>query len=446
MVESLVTVTRSPARRPRLHPAWIVAAVAFIALIGAAGFRAGPSVLMVPLQDEFGWSRGLLSLAVSVNLVLFGVIAPFAAALMDRFGIRAVTSSALCLIAAGSGLSVFVSAGWHLVVLWGVLIGTGTGSMALVFAATSANRWFARRRGPCHGDADRRQRAGQLIFLPVMAWMTEWSGWRAAALVIAAAALGVIPLVLRYLHNHPADRGVEPYGAVNSGADAASGEAADVAAAGRARVPAHLGVGAARRAVDALQMAARRRTFWALAGGFAICGATTNGLIGTHSVPAAHDHGMAQTTAAGLLAVVGIFDIVGTVASDALSDRVNPRIMLAIYYGLRGTGLLMLPYLLSDTLHASMIAFVVIYGLDWVATVPPTAMLCREVFGEQGTIVFGWVFASHQIGAALASVGAGIIRDVTGTYTAAWLGAAALCVVAATVSANVRRVGGATAT
>jgi predicted MFS family arabinose efflux permease len=411
--------------------------VAFVALLGAAGFRAGPSVLMVPLQDEFGWSRGLLSLAVSVNLVLFGVIAPFAAALMDRFGIRAVTSSALLLVAAGSGLSVFVTDGWHLVVLWGVLIGTGTGSMALVFAATVANRWFVRHRGLVMGVLTAANATGQLIFLPIVAWMTQRSGWRAAALVIAAAAVAVIPLVLRYLHNRPADRGVEPYGAVDSRAGAAEGSTG-------AGVAAAAGPGAARRAVDALLQAGRRRTFWALAAGFAICGATTNGLIGTHFIPAAHDHGMAQTTAAGLLAVVGVFDIVGTVASGVLSDRVNPRILLAVYYGLRGTGLLMLPYLLSDSLHASMIAFVIVYGLDWVATVPPTAMLCRQVFGEQGTIVFGWVFASHQIGAAVASLGAGIIRDVTGTYTAAWLGAAALCVVAATVSINVRRVTGAT--
>jgi sugar phosphate permease len=402
---------------------------------------------MVQLQDEFGWSRGLLSLAVSVNLVLFGLIAPFAAALMDRFGIRAVTTSALALVAAGSGLSVFVSAGWHLVVLWGVLIGTGTGSMALVFAATVANRWFVRRRGLVMGVLTAASATGQLIFLPVVAWMTERSGWRAAAMVIAAAAVGVIPLVLRYLHNHPADRGVVPYGAPDSGVRAASAPGAGVAAARGAGATAvgAAGVGAARRAVDALRHAARRRTFWALAGGFAICGATTNGLIGTHFIPAAHDHGMAPTTAAGLLAVVGVFDIVGTIASGVLSDRVNPRILLAVYYGLRGTGLLMLPYLLSDTLQMSMIAFVVVYGLDWVATVPPTAMLCRQVFGAQGTIVFGWVFAAHQIGAAVASLGAGVIRDITGTYTAAWLGAAGLCVVAAVMSANLRRVSDATA-
>ncbi|HSK92132.1 MAG TPA: MFS transporter [Euzebyales bacterium] len=414
--------------RSGLHPAWIVAAVAFVALLGAAGFRAAPGVLMVPLQQEFGWSRGTLSLAVGVNLVLFGLTAPFAAALMDRFGIRAVTGSALVLVAAGSGLSVLVTAPWHLVLLWGVLIGVGTGSMALIFAATIANHWFVRRRGLVMGVLTAASATGQLIFLPVLAWITEGSGWRAAAVVIGVAALSVVPLALTYLRDDPADRGVAPYGA------GAAPQQVDTPV----RAPA-VATGAARRAVAALVQVSRDRTFWALAGGFAICGATTNGLIGTHFIPAAHDHGMAQTTAAGLLAAVGVFDIAGTVASGVLSDRFNPRILLGAYYGLRGVSLLLLPVLLSDTLHASMIAFIVVYGLDWVATVPPTAMLCRQAFGDLGTIVFGWVFAAHQVGAAFASVAAGVVRDATGRYTAAWLAAAGLCAVAAVISVRVRR-------
>ena len=197
--------------------------------------------------------------------------------------------------------------------------------------------------------------------------------------------------------------------------------------------------GAARRAVGALREAAKTTTFWALAGGFAICGATTNGLIGTHFIPSAHDHGMPGPTAAGLLALVGIFDIVGTIVSGALTDKINPRLLLVCYYFFRGVGLLVLPWLLSDRVQVSMLVFIVIYGLDWVATVPPTAALCREVFGDSGTIVFGWVFASHQIGAAIASAAAGVIRDTTGTYTLAWLSAAALCAVAAAVSYGIRK-------
>jgi len=264
------------ARRSRLHPAWVAAGVAFVALLCAAGFRAAPGVLMVPLQEEFGWSRGLVSLAVGVNLVLFGLTAPFAAALMERFGVRAVTSVALALIAAGSGLSVAVTSSWQLVLLWGVLIGLGTGSMALVFAAIVANRWFVRRRGLVMGILTSATATGQLIFLPVLAWMTEQSGWRAASLVVAAAALAVIPLVVLRLRNSPADLGVAPYGAP------------DGIPVGPAGPP----EGAARRAVSTLVEAARTRTFWALAGGFAICGASTNGLIATHFIPSAHDHGM----------------------------------------------------------------------------------------------------------------------------------------------------------
>ena len=418
----------------RIHPAWVVAVVAFVALVGAAGFRAAPGVLMVPLQDEFGWSRGTLSLAVGVNLVLFGLTAPFAAALMDHFGIRQVTASALVLIALGSGLTVLVRDSWQLVLTWGVLIGLGTGSMALVFAATVAQRWFVRRRGLVTGILTAGSATGQLVFLPVVAVVAAHAGWRTASLVIAAAALLVVPLVVLVLRDDPADRGVTAYGADAPPHD----EACRVVESDQVPLPARPGAG--RVALGALVAAARTRTFWALVAGFAICGATTNGLIGTHFVPAAHDHGMSGTTAAGLLAVVGVFDIAGTIGSGWLTDRYDPRLLLGGYYLFRGVGLALLPLLLSDAVHPSIVAFVVIYGLDWVATVPPTVALCREAFGASGTVVFGWVFAAHQIGAAIASVAAGFARDRTGSYTVAWFSAAALCAVAAVISV---RVGGA---
>jgi MFS family permease len=418
-------------RRPRrilgVHPAIAVATVSFIALLGAAGFRAAPSVLMIPLQQEFGWSRSLLSIAVGVNLVLFGLTAPFAAALMERFGIRQVVSCALLLVAAGSGLTVFVQQQWQLILLWGVLVGLGTGSMALVFAATIASRWFVKRRGLVMGILTAGSATGQLIFLPVLAAVTVHHSWRIASLVIAGAALAVVPLVLIFLHDRPSDLGVRAYGEP----EAAPGDAAVE--------PVAPTTGSARRAIQVLFMAAHHRTFWALMAGFAICGATTNGLIGTHFIPAAHDHGLGETTAAGLLAVVGVFDIVGTICSGYLTDRVNPRVLLAVYYGFRGVGLMMLPGLLSDSIHPSIVAFVIVYGLDWVATVPPTVALCRQAFGDQGTIVFGWVFASHQIGAAIASVAAGVIRDQSGAYTIAWFGAAGMCLVAALVSFQIRK-------
>jgi MFS family permease len=415
-----------PVRRFRaMHRAWIVAAVAFVALVGAAGFRATPGVLIVPLQDEFGWTRAATSLAVSVNLVLFGLTAPFAAALMDRFGIRRVTAAALALVAAGSGLTVFMNATWQLVLCWGVLVGLGTGSMAMVFAATVANRWFVRHRGLVVGVLTAGGATGQLVFLPLLAWLADRHGWRSAALTVAVAALVVVPLVVLVLRDRPVDVGLLPYGA--------RGPVAAPPAPG----------GAARAAVGALRAAARRKEFWLLAGGFFICGASTNGLVGTHFIPAAHDHGMPVTTAAGLLAVVGVFDIAGTIMSGWLTDRLDSRLLLGWYYGLRGLSLLALPMLFASSPHPSMLVFVIFYGLDWVATVPPTVALAREVFGPaQGTVVFGWVFASHQLGAAAAAGVAGVIRTSLGTYTLAWWGAGVICLFAAGMSLSIRRGGG----
>ena len=405
----------------RVHRAWWVAAVAFVALMASAGFRASPGVLMLPLQEEFGWSAATVSLAVSVNLLLFGLTAPFAAALMEQFGLRRVVASALVVVAAGSGLTVFMTASWQLVLCWGVLVGLGTGSMALVFAATVAQRWFTRSRGLVTGILTAGSATGQLVFLPLVAWLAEGAGWRTAALVVSAAALAVVPLVLLLLAERPADVGLEPYG----GPDPAGPPPAPSGGAGRA-------------AVHALRRAVRVPAFWLLAGGFAICGASTNGLIATHFVPAAHDHGMGTTTAAGLLALVGVFDVVGTIASGWLTDRVDSRVLLAWYYGLRGLSLFALPVLFAAVPHATMLLFVLFYGLDWVATVPPTVALCRERFGPDGGIVFGWVFASHQVGAALAASAAGLVRTTTGSYDIAWLGAGALCLVAAALSLSVR--------
>lgn len=407
----------------RIHPAWWVAAVAFLSLFAAAGFRGAPGALMTPLHAEFGWSMSAMSAAVSLNLILYGLVAPFAAALMERFGIRRVVSIALGLVALGAAGSVVMTASWQLLVFWGVLIGGGTGSMALVLAATITERWFVTRRGLVMGVLTAGQAAGQLVLLPPVAVVAESVGWRAASLLIGAVALAVIPLVLLLLRDYPEDRGLLPLGA----------DPATYSAPQRSTEP------VMRRALDGLAFAARHRSFWALAGAFAVCGATTNGLIGVHFIPSAHDHGMAASTAAGLLAVVGVFDVLGTVASGWLTDRFDPRILLGVYYSFRGVSLMLLPVLLSDRVHLSMVVFIVIYGLDWVATVPPTVALCRANFGSRSTVVFGWVFAAHQIGAAAAAMAAGMIRDEFGTYTYAWWGGAATCVLAAVLSLTTRR-------
>ncbi|OLF10861.1 MFS transporter [Actinophytocola xinjiangensis] len=416
-----------PGQRPeqrllRLHWAWWVAIAAFVTLIGAAGFRAVPSVLIDPLHEEFGWSRATISAAVSINLVLFGLISPFAAALMDTFGMRRVVAGALVLVAAGSGLTVVMTESWQLLLCWGVLVGVGTGSMSMAFVATVTSRWFVRHRGLVSGLLTAAGATGQLVFLPLVASLATDHGWRTPSLVVAIAALAVVPLVLTLLRDHPADVGTTAYGAP------VPTSTATVMPSGNSVL----------RAVNVLRAAARTRTFWLLAGGFAICGASTSGLVGTHFVSAAHDHGMPHTTAASLLALIGIFDIAGTVLSGWLTDRVDPRLLLGAYYTLRGLSLLVLPSLFAPGTEPSMWVFIVFYGLDWIATVPPTVALCRDRFGESGPVVFGWVFASHQVGAAVAALGAGAIRDLEGSYDLAWWFAGGLCVVAALLSLAVR--------
>ncbi|AWI29645.1 MFS transporter [Streptomyces tirandamycinicus] len=408
-------------RRRRVHRAWFVVAVTFVTITGAAAFRSLPGLLIDPLHEEFGWSRGTVGLAVSVNLALYGLTAPFAAALMDRYGIRRVVAAALTLIALGSGLTVWMTAAWQLLLCWGLLVGLGTGSMALAFAATVTNRWFAERRGLVTGILTAAAASGQLVFLPALSWIVQEHQWRPAAVTVALAALAVVPFVWLLLRDHPADVGLAPYGS-------------------KEFVPKPAPVpGAARRALSVLFSAARTGPFWLLAGTFAICGASTNGLVQTHFVPAAHDHGMPITAAASLLAVIGVFDVVGTIASGWFTDRFDTRRLLAVYYALRGVSLLFLPMLLAPSVHPPMVFFIVFYGLDWVATVPPTIALCREHYGDRGAIVFGWVLASHQVGAAAVAFAGGVARDVFGSYDVVWYASGALCAAAALMALVIRR-------
>lgn len=400
-----------------------MAGVGFITIIGAAGMRAVPSVLLDPLHHYFGWSHSAISAAVSVNLILYGLIAPFSAALMDRFGVRPVVTAALVLTSAGSLFTLFMKSSWELIFYWGIMIGLGTGSLAMAFAATIATRWFVAKRGLVTGILTAAGAAGQLVFLPFLASLATDYGWQAASLTVTLAAVAVVPLVLLVVRDHPADIGLPPYGATQ------------VQPAGR---PTGNPV---KRAVTVLASAARNRTFWLLAGGFAICGATTNGLVGTHFVAATGDHGMPATVGAGLLALVGVFDVVGTIASGWLTDRFDARKLLGVYYTLRGVSLLFLPALLADSVHPPMLFFVIFYGLDWIATVPPTVALCRKHFGDaDGPIIFGWVLAAHQVGAGAIALVAGMIRDEFGSYDLAWYLAGALCGVATILSLAIRRV------
>ena len=412
-------------RARRYHRAWAVAAITFFALIATAAFRSSTGALLEPIEQQFGWTRSTTSFAITVNLVVYGLTAPFAAALMQRFGIRRMVALALSLVALGCLATMVMSQSWQLVLAWGFAIGVGTGSMALVFGAIIADRWFVTNRGLVVGIFSAASSTGQLVFLPLLAYLIAHQGWRTAVLLVAAFSLLLVPFVMWLLADSPDSVGLTPYGAEPDWAP-----------------PAPARTNPARAAIATLTDSSRSWAFWVLMGTFFICGWSTNGLVASHFIPAAHDHGMPATTAANLLALIGIFDIIGTVGSGWLTDRVDPRNLLLAYYGLRGLSLLIVPSVLGATVSPPLFLFVVFYGLDWVATVPPTVALCREHFGvERSGMVFGWVFASHMVGAGLAASYAGAIREHTGDYRIAWLTAGMLCIVAALAFFTLRRHG-----
>jgi predicted MFS family arabinose efflux permease len=399
----------------KLHPAWTALVVTFLTLMATAGFRSAPSVLIIPLEDAFGWSRAQISTAIAINVLIYGLIAPFAAALMERFTVRKVVMSALTFVAISAGSTVFISQAWHLWLLWGVCVGVGTGSMALVFAATVANRWFIKNKGIVVGALTAASATGQLIFLPLLSHFAVTYGWKSVSITIAIAAFAVVPLIFFFLKESPTAVGTTPYGAPGGWQPLPKSD-----------------LSAYRLAVDTIVKAKSNRDFRILFFTFFVCGLSTNGLIGTHFIPAAHDHGMAEPIAASLLALVGVFDVIGTLASGYLTDKYDPRKLLFFYYGLRGLSLFLLPSILFSTLHPSTLVFIIFYGLDWVATVPPTLILCRMVLGPgRATIVYGWVFVGHQVGASVAALGAALLRVQLGDYAAAFYISAAMCLVSA---------------
>jgi MFS family permease len=413
-----VTATVQPGTRRGLHRAWWVAGITLLGLISAAAFRSTTGVMLEPLEADFGWSRSTTSGAVSLNLIVYGLTAPFAAALMERFGVRLVATLALALVSVAMTATLFMTTAWQLWLLWGFGVGIGTGALALVFGAVVANRWFVSRRGLVVGVFSAASSTGQLVFLPAVAHLTEGPGWQYAAGLVGAFALVLVPLTWWLLRDRPADVGLAPYGA-DPGTYVPEGPASGTE-------------GAAAFAVRVFRESMRSRVFWVLMITFWICGWSTNGLIGTHFVPAAHDHGMPATTSASLLALIGIFDIAGTVASGWLTDRMDSRYLLVGYYGLRGLSLLVVPWVLAATVHPSLFLFIAFYGLDWVATVPPTVALCRQHFGVgRSAVVFGWVYASHMVGAGVAASYAGWVRQEAGDYFVAWMTAGGLCLGAA---------------
>ena len=388
-----------------LHYAWIVAAATFVVLLMTAGIRATPGVLMVPLEEEFGWTRVSISAAVAVNIALFGLLGPFAASIMDRWRVRRVLSIALALLAGAVALSTQMRTEVHLMLLWGVLVGAGTGMTSMVLAAIVATRWFDARRGLVVGALSAANATGQLIFLPLLASLITTHGWRAATWVVAAAAALVFLIVAVFMRDRPEDVGLTRYGATGVA----------------------ISTPPALAPLAALARGVRSPAFWLLALTFFVCGASTNGLIGTHLIAACHDVGIPSDRSARLLAMMGLFDIAGTMASGWLTDRYSSRYLLLGYYSLRGLSLLALPYTLGEG-SSALGWFAVFYGLDWIATVPPTVRLTSDAFGRENTgVMYGWIAASHQVGASLAALGAGSIRTVTGEYTWAFWTAGLLC-------------------
>ena len=405
----------------RLHYAWIVAALTFLTLLVVAGIRATPAVLIVPLEKNFGWSRDQITLAVSIGLALFGLMGPFAAAAMQRFGLRRTMVAALLLLAAAMGGSAFVTTPLGLILTWGVLAGIGTGTMAMVLGVTVVNRWFDKNRGSVLGLLTASTATGSLVFLPVLTWFIDrGDDWRVVVYIVASASLALIALVLMLMPERPAEVGLFRYGATH--ADTSDTTRTNPLAA----------------AFGALATASKSGTFWLLFATFFVCGLSTNGLIGTHMIAFCADNGITETRAAGLLMLMGIFDILGTTASGWLSDRYDSRVLLCVYYGLRGLSLLYLPW--SDFSIGSLGLFTVFYGLDWIATVPPTVRLTTDRFGAQlSPLVYGWIGAGHQLGAATAAYGAGVLRVQTNHYVEAFLVAGAACLVAAVMALSIRR-------
>ncbi len=403
--------------------AFVVAGVVFVALLVSAGLRSAPGVLMIPWQKAFGWDRGTISLAAALGIFLYGLVGPFAAALMQSLGVRRVLVGALALMALSTGLSIFVTRSWQLIALWGVFSGIASGCVAMVLAATIVNRWFAARRGLITGLLTASTATGTLIFLPAFAALAETASWKVPVLIIAAAASAVALLVLWLLPERPADIGIAAYGAQPGGSP--GGE---------------IGGNPLAAALGALTDSVRNPDYWFLALPFFICGFTTNGLVGVHLISLCGDHGLPQVQAAGLMAMMGLFDLVGTTASGWLTDRLDPRKLLFAYYALRGLSLVLLPF--SDFSIISLSAFAVFYGLDWIATVPPTLKLANQAFGEaKAPIVFGWIAAGHQLGAASAAYMAGALRTAQGNYVEAFMIAGSTGLIAALLSLMVGRVG-----
>ncbi|WP_332853145.1 MFS transporter [Duganella sp. S19_KUP01_CR8] len=410
-------------QRRGLHFSWVIVAITFLTGLSSSAALGLPGALLQPLSKEFGWDVEQISSALAVRFVLFGLMGPFAAILMERFGLRNVVVTALTLVASGLALATQMTQFWQLVLFWGIMLGVGSGMTALVLSAVVSTRWFDTHRGLVVGMLTAASATGQLVFLPIGAWLIEHYGWRTAVIPVLLACALVAVLVLLFMRNRPNEVGLAPYGAPVGTPVAPLAPPMQITFATPFKV---------------LAGVANNRVFWILFGTFFICGLSTNGLIQTHFISLCGDAGLSAVPAASVLAMMGAFDLVGTIASGWLSDRYDNRKLLFMYYGLRGLSLFWLPY--SEFTLYGLSLFAMFYGLDWIATVPPTVRLAGATFGkEKAGMVFGWVFAGHQLGAAVAAYGAGRVRTLMLTYNPALFAAGAACLVAAGIILLIRK-------
>jgi len=396
----------------RMHYAWVVLVVVFIGMLAGVGVRASPGVMIVPLERAFGWDKATIAGAISVNIILLGVLGPFLTGLMQIIGLKRTMLGCLAILMLGTGLSLFMTSPWQLFLTWGLLVGIGSGAGAVGIAGAVANRWFAQRTGLAMGLLTSANAAGQLIFLPILAMMAERYGWQGVSISVTLAIAAVLPIVWIMLPESPAKIGLPAYGAteIRAPEGAAGGNPITVAFGSLAR-------------------ASRSMDFWLLCITFAICGFSTNGLINTHMIAYCADFGISEVNGAWILAVIGVFSLIGSAASGWLCDRYSPRVLLFWYYGLRGLSLVIIPFTSFDPISLGI--FAVFYGLDWVATGPATFALTNEVFGRRDTpVILSWIFAAHQVGGALAAVGAGAMRDMSGSYFLAFVISGITCLAA----------------
>ena len=398
----------------RSNYVWIVVGTIFLVLLAAAGIRATPAVMILPLEHEFGWNRTTISFVISINIALYGLIGPFSAAAMQRYGIRPMVLGAMALLSIGTLLSTWMTMPWHMLLAWGVIVGAGSGVAANTLAATIAGRWFETHRGLAMGILTASAATGQMVFLPLMAYMVDQYGWRSVAILVSSVAAMSIPLVAIFLPERPEDIGLKRYGQIEQAASDAINKQSPFSIA-----------------IDALKRAVKVRDFWLLFFSFFVCGMSTNGYIGSHFIAMCNDYGILAEGGAKMLAAMGVLDLIGTTLSGWLSDRYNARVLLFWYYGLRGIALIFLPHAFGLN-YFGLPIFAIFYGLDWIATVPPTVRLANDVFGRAAApVVFGWVVVGHQLGAASATLLAGFMRNSLGSYTASSILMGVACIVAA---------------